>query len=573
VFSGGIVGAYHTNDYQITFRRYTNVEFKNISGYKLSAGGYGVIGTNITFNHCACIADGLANYFFGAGGSNSIYTIKNSIIRGYRTRLFGSTSISKSVIDSVIIRCAGYGGSGYAVQSGEVVKNTVMYDDPAISTWGLSKSIQTGAAGSNNVTDDVIDVGLGTSNQPVASYFTAPASNDYTVNTTGKAALAGQGWNGSDIVGWAYAIASALTSVTKDFITLLTLTGRVSKDHVLLASLLTSSQKAFTALFSALNTISTTKDFYILISSLQKVSTNYNVLVSTLSQVNKTHIFKASTLVKVERSYQVLVDLLESVNKTQQFNVSLFERVIKSHQELITLLSSDSLSHQFKVSANTAISKDHVLKLTTLYRDSLSQQFNMTLLQRDFVSFDILSSLYGRVSKAYGIKIDTLYRSTKNFVTLSDLLSANSVSKSFSIMISLKERMEKNFSAQMTLLENSYKNHDFLVDTLQKEVKSHAIVSNLLERVAKDYVAKIEARQTGSTDYTILLSSISRVGKIYDIVFTLQGEGVAATPSHYVLSIGGVLDFTKDGGVLNFSEGATDVISFSDVPSKVVFKT
>jgi len=124
-------------------------------------------------------------------------------------------SPNTSVINSVVIH-DGYTGWDYGALRARGGVGNINVINSIINSVGKSTeddSTVVGITGNNNIlsTNEATALAIGTQDVNLNTYFTNPATNDYTINTTGQTALKTKGWNGTDIVGWAYASAVAIS--------------------------------------------------------------------------------------------------------------------------------------------------------------------------------------------------------------------------------------------------------------------------------------------------------------------------------------------------------------------------
>jgi len=220
--------------------KFTGYHF-NSSGYiynydanqKLELYGLQIYSTSINANQ------GVGNKFYGENiyvdyGFNGIHyftkgiiLVKDSVFKGIKTSIANPNSITKLSFDNVIgIDCAGsYSGNWctFVSKANFTYTNCVGIFTSNRYNYGNTSPTHfyTGALGSNNVTDDTsaVDKAVGTQDTNLYTYFTDPATNDYTINQTGQTALKGKGWNGTDIVGWAYANAVTIAAAISGTVT------------------------------------------------------------------------------------------------------------------------------------------------------------------------------------------------------------------------------------------------------------------------------------------------------------------------------------------------------------------
>ena len=240
---------YHFDDYYLRIRRYTDLTFKNIRGRKFLIGGYGVNNADYLVDTCMLLPDGTANALLTNSSSVTVTrTVKNSVLRGYRSEI--TTDGKITALNNIIINCSGYGASGYALTAEDFAQNNIhLLDASKAGYQSNGKGFQTGISGSNNISadDTAVLAGVGTQDVNLASYFTDPANDDLSINTAGKTAFLGQGWNGSDIVGWAYVTQTGAGTLTGFAISSVSFNGHIidiARSTASLISAMTASASA-----------------------------------------------------------------------------------------------------------------------------------------------------------------------------------------------------------------------------------------------------------------------------------------------------------------------------------------
>jgi hypothetical protein len=197
------------------------LEFKNIvfkTGYASPI--YYLAQTDWVFNGCGFLADTGSTYAFKARGhSGGVCILNDCVVADTRDidifltyiENHGSTILNNNIF---------YGkNSGIYPLLRLRYTDTTVYNNVIVNT-GTSESIATildelPIYGSNNIATTFDDsmYPIGTIDNNVSTYFVDHANGDYRINETGQAALAGKGWNGSDIVSWAYMPASTTGSI------------------------------------------------------------------------------------------------------------------------------------------------------------------------------------------------------------------------------------------------------------------------------------------------------------------------------------------------------------------------
>jgi len=218
-FDGKLSTTFHLgaiNVFKLLPRRYTDLIFRNIRAKNFSLQGYGYDNGEITLENVEVLCDGSYNQFLAQMSTNNVrVNAKNSRFSGFKTSIHGLTNYP-SFYNCIIRNCGGYGGRQYAVYSETNLINCVIFNDTNAYKPSVPL-IETGVTGSNNIAEDAtaITAAVGAQDASIESYFDV----DGTVTTLGQAAFKTQGWNGTDIVGWAYASAVALSAAISGTIT------------------------------------------------------------------------------------------------------------------------------------------------------------------------------------------------------------------------------------------------------------------------------------------------------------------------------------------------------------------
>ena len=136
-------------------------------------------------------------------------------------------------------------------QNGGIANNVIAKTSmTSVDCTNVVSPTFTTCTGDYNASSDTTAVGANSLiSQPISSWFTNAASGDYSINTTGQTALAAQGWNGSDIVGWAYVTQTGAGTLTGFAISSVSFNGHI----IDIASSTASLISAMTASASAVD--------------------------------------------------------------------------------------------------------------------------------------------------------------------------------------------------------------------------------------------------------------------------------------------------------------------------------
>jgi hypothetical protein len=205
-FTGtNFTGLGHINNYMRgnggTMLRFENI--RSAGGWRV--GNYGSI-KGVEIRSCYGFTGG--NAWF-ANYASSYYTrIYDSVFVGSRSKFFGvdsnHTFTNTKIYNSMLVDMGGY-ATTFGVNKGVELYGCLGYRGS--NAYGSSAKIfHSEVKGYGNVTldDSAATAGVGTQDANVLSWITDYDNNDYSINQTGQTALEGQGWNGSDIVSWAY---------------------------------------------------------------------------------------------------------------------------------------------------------------------------------------------------------------------------------------------------------------------------------------------------------------------------------------------------------------------------------
>jgi len=124
---------------------------------------------------------------------------------------FIDPSTDYSILDCIVIgRLLQNGGKSLTI-----VNSVLDYASKHLleNVYGYPTFISNSVFANNFAFVGNMDQGGNLVSQPINTYFTDPANNDYTINTTGQAALKTKGWNGTDLVSWAYTIGGAVVDI------------------------------------------------------------------------------------------------------------------------------------------------------------------------------------------------------------------------------------------------------------------------------------------------------------------------------------------------------------------------
>jgi hypothetical protein len=181
-----------------------------------------------------------------------------------------------------------------------------------------------------------------------------------------------------------------------------------------------------------------------------------------------------------------------------------------------------------------------------LQSDVSSHNSEFDLLNSGVVDYQLISELLSKGITDFSIDFDVLFTQLKTLVVDLDLLNQVQVVTPYSVLFNIREQVVKSFGSDL----------DFLITVTGDK----NIVATLLNAVTMDFINTFDLNSQVVSEHVISLDYVGRVGKSFDVVFSLQEE-VAPLPLHYVVTLGGSITFTKgETTILDFLENDNEII-------------
>lgn len=368
--------------------------------------------------------------------------------------------------------------------------------------------------GSNNISNDstAVDEGIGTQDASLSSYFDANGQ----VNEAGQTAFEGLGFNGADLITWAYA------SIDSGGITTVTTAYQVSFDALAQATIETGYQIKV----DLLGQLVVEADYQISVTLHDTVITSNTISLSLLERFDKLLAYDFDLLAQAETSNSTVLDLLGRNVISSSIKFSLLEQAAKSYQVNCDLLSQNIVVTPFTILVNL---NEQIKKSTTV---------DIKLLNTAIAGTDVV--------------VDMLQRFDKTLTIDLDFLSQQQVITPFSVLVDIREQVTSEFRSNLDLLERVTGDCEIVATLLN--VVTMDLISNISmnTRVTKDLISKIDLNAQITTNYNLSLDCISRVGSVFNVVFTVDSG--RKTPYHYTISAGRVVSFNDQTITLDFTD-------------------
>lgn len=346
-----------------------------------------------------------------------------------------------------------------------------------------------------------------------------------------------RGWHWARVV---KAAAGGTISVSTDFTIQMNALQSLFKDQVFALEYLNSVTANFDILTDYLQLVSTDNSF--LLDLLGAIQTDHTIALDMLASVQTDHTGLVDFLSNVIKDYAIALDALQIVQTDYIAQLEILQRIPAVKDLIVEFLENRQKDHIFSSDflATGSVVTDFDIIIDLLQSVSTDYLVNTNLLQGVSTDYASVIQLLQGVSRNQEFLLDSLQEVSSDHTLIIDALQGNSVTTNYTAVIELRERIEQTFSGQL--------------DFLQEVSGSHTIVSDLLNQVTQDFIGLLEARESIGTDFTISLDVIGRVGKNFDIVFSLGDS--TKIPAHYVLNV--------SQEALSFKQGETTIIKFND---------